>query len=310
MRSNGDYADLKGPAFVLSGDRIGSSTYNQNLGGFYWSSTAYYAGGAYSLYLVSSSSVNPASNEFRKYYGFTVRCVADDPPLEGITTMQEMTPGIVAATTTGASNTLTDTRDNSTYTVKKLKDGKIWMTQNLRLAGPKTLTAADSNVISDFNLLAPTSSGTAWCKTNDSGCDDQSMSIDSGNTDYGFYYNWYTATAGNGKFSTSSGGVSYDICPKGWRLPTGNSYGDFNTLYASYGSTPANIQAGTDPNFVLSGYRYGGSTSNQGSSGSYWSSTARTSSYTYDLYLESSDVNPADYSYKYFGFSVRCIAKY
>ena len=66
------------------------------------------------------------------------------------------------------------------------------------------------------------------------------------------------------------------------------------------------------PGFVLSGYRYGSSTGYQGSRGYYWSSAAYSSifnDYAYSLYLSSSSVVPADYNNKYYGFSVRCVAK-
>ena len=60
--------------FVLSGYRYGSSTYGQGSGGFYWSSTAYNSGYAYYLSL-GSSSVSPQNNYY-KYGGLAVRCVA------------------------------------------------------------------------------------------------------------------------------------------------------------------------------------------------------------------------------------------
>lgn len=49
--------------------------------------------------------------------------------------MQDMTSEIcnnVTVPSEQSTATLVDTRDNNTYTVAKLKDGKCWMTQNLR----------------------------------------------------------------------------------------------------------------------------------------------------------------------------------
>ena len=63
------------------------------------------------------------------------------------------------------------------------------------------------------------------------------------------------------------------------------------------------------PAFVLSGGRYGSSTNDQGSSGYYWSSTANTNNFAYNLTLNSSNVRPADVGSKYRGFSVRCVAQ-
>jgi hypothetical protein len=107
-----------------------------------------------------------------------------------ISTMQEMTPAVCAATMTPlntarevtyvATNdntkiprtTLTDTRDNKTYLVSKFADGSCWMSQSLELelSTNTTLTSADtdlnsksswtpnkstSNDIADFNAPDP-----------------------------------------------------------------------------------------------------------------------------------------------------------
>ena len=63
------------------------------------------------------------------------------------------------------------------------------------------------------------------------------------------------------------------------------------------------------PGFVLSGYRSDSRTNYQGSDGYYWSSTAYDTRYAYLLYLGSSNVYPALNLNKYYGFSVRCVAK-
>ena len=169
------------------------------------------------------------------------------------------------------------------------------MTENLRLTGSKTLTSSDSNVSSDFSLPAANTSFTTSCSNT-------AYNMSSGNTTYGNYYNWYAATAGTGTCSMSSGNATASICPKGWRLPTNS---EFQTLYNNYSSSSA--MQGT-PAFVLSGYRNGSSTYNQGSYGFYWSSTAYSSASAYSLYLYSSSVSPQDYNNKYYGFTVRCVA--
>ena len=63
------------------------------------------------------------------------------------------------------------------------------------------------------------------------------------------------------------------------------------------------------PGFVLSGSRYGSSTHAQGSYGYYLSSTASNANGAYYLDLNSSNVLPAHNNYKYYGFTVRCVAK-
>ena len=100
------------------------------------------------------------------------------------------------------------------------------MTQNLRLTGSRKLTSADSNVSSDWTLPAANSSFPTPCM-------DAAYSMNSGNASYGYYYNWYAATAGTGTCSMSSGNATASICPKGWRLPTGGSSGGLTVRYVA-----------------------------------------------------------------------------
>ena len=180
------------------------------------------------------------------------------------------------------------------------------MVENLRLQD-KTISAADSNLPSGKTVAVPASSTDLWCTTNSAACDDQLMTLDSGSTSYGNYYNWYTATATYGTYSISSGNISYSICPKGWRLPTGGSGGEFQTLYNQY---PSSASILTIPSaFTLSGARSGGTTSDQNDRGYYWSSVAYDSNGAYRLYLNSSNVYPATNNSKYVGLAVRCVAQ-
>ena len=198
-------------------------------------------------------------------------------------------------TNVGDSIELEDERDGNTYTVKKLADGNVWMTENLRIAN-KTITSSDSNVSSDFTIPASSVSGFNAYDTNNAYVD----------STYGGYYTFYTATAGTGGSSLTSGNASSDICPKGWRLPTGGSSGEFQTLYNNYNSSA--LMQGI-PNLSLSGYVINGSVSNQGSGGYYWSSTVDNANIAYNLYLGSSNVNPANNNNKNNGNSVRCVAQ-
>ena len=156
---------------------------------------------------------------------------------------------------------------------------------------------------------------------------------------YGNYYNWYSATAGRGtySFSTNNNSVAGDLCPAGWHLPKGgNKSNEANNEFWSLvvtgingGTNPANYESSTQPyytgtpegteasnklraypnNFVYSGSVVGGSVSNRGSIGYFWSSTALSSRNAYNLYLYSSDVYPGTGNVtKYTGRSVRCVA--
>ena len=210
----------------------------------------------------------------------------------------------------GTSATLKDIRDNNTYTVKKLADGRCWMTQNLRLTGrAAAFTPNDTQVDTNFTMTTSASNTGTWCTDNVSTCIDKFQYIDTGNT-YGILYNWYTATAGSGKYETSSPGVNvdYSICPRGWRLPTSGSSGHWQGLYDQYSSATEMLNV-NGPAIILAGYRGGSSTYNQGSSGYYWSSRVYGFNDAYSLSLDSLSVYPVRGNRKNFGFSVRCLAQ-
>ena len=261
--------------------------------------------------------------------GGTLVLVGINKTLSQITKMQEMGPGICNASAIEESATLTDIRDNNTYTVKKLKDGRCWMTQNLNLQGPITLTSGDSNVSSNWVLPSTTTSAWAsgstvtvdpnggssntltdkWCDLDESQqCEDQIVNMYSGNASYGAYYTWRAATAGTGTYSTGSGeNASSSICPKGWRLPTGGDE-EFQTLYTQYPSA-TDMRSATGPNFVLSGFRKGGSLINQGTCGYFWSNKATGRGSVSNPAIWSSSVSLGNTGNKFVGASIRCIAQ-
>ena len=149
---------------------------------------------------------------------------------------------------------------------------------------------------------------------------------------YGNYYNWYSATAGNGTYSKSSGNVTGDLCPTGWHLPYGGSgtgtgggktsggFAYLDTLltgpdgsYGTGGNQSTSIASQrwrTFPNnFVYSGYTTSSTGTNRGSSGFYYSSTACYNAYAYYLEFYASSVKPGTtYDTKSAGYSIRCVA--
>ena len=217
--------------------------------------------------------------------------------LLGISYMQDMTSSVCSATSVGTTKTLTDRRDSNTYTVAKLKDGKCWMTQNLRIIN-RTLNSTYTDMTSgSFTVPASSTSGFSSYNTNNAYL----------NSTYGGYYTFYTATLGWGTSSVTSGNSSQSICPKNWRLPTGGSSGEFKTLYSNYNSSA--LMRGSPVNFSIAGSVYDGTAYDQGSYGYYWSSTVYAADYAYYLFLNSSTVDPAHRLNKYYGFSVRCVAR-
>ena len=123
----------------------------------------------------------------------------------------------------------------------------------------------------------------------------------------GNFYQWNAATAGTGGTIDNFAKATDSICPKGWRLPTSRSGGEFDTLVGDLDSTTI-TQA--PYYFHPSGNVYSGSLRLAGYKGDYWSSTAYSSaSYAYYLSFRSGDVRPSDYNYRYVGRSVRCLAR-
>jgi uncharacterized protein (TIGR02145 family) len=235
--------------------------------------------------------------------------------------MQDINSTIINNTPEGASATLTDSRDNKTYTVKKLADGNIWMTQNLRLIN-KTITSEDSNITaSSFTVPA---SSTGWGRDSDGNSATSTKTYDTGNTSYGVLYNYATASAGTSWYGggITSGNLSQDICPKGWRLPTGNSSGEFVALDKAYGGTGVNRSnantysnfTGSDMSFTFPGIYRSGSHIGAGTEGFYWSSSQSNSNVAYHLHIDSPNVTVSPHydwhSYtKYQGYSIRCATK-
>ncbi len=189
-----------------------------------------------------------------------------------------------------------------------------------------------------YNTLSPTSSvaynaDTApdgWCITDSAACDNQSrlrtdntanratytqndtMSTSANLYSYGNYYNWYSATAGRGTYSTGSGFTTAgDLCPAGWHVPTGTGSGEYGLLSNSLGGRQINGSAfqmtnNSNPtgiimsarlrhypnNTVYSGTVYNDSIESRGSGFYYWTSTtlSSTPSWVYTLFYKSSSI--------------------
>ena len=267
----------------------------------------------------------------------------------------------------GAITALKDSRDNDVYAVARLADGKCWMIENLRLDSTPELSPTNTNnpslpltnnTGSTSNYLSATvdPTQTAWCTASSSACVNQSMlatnntvfftnntssnySATSNVYGYGNYYNWYSATAGYGKYNTynTGGNTPGDICPTGWHLPKGGNKNieSNNEIWPLFvtgingGVKPANYDNSVNPyytgnlegvnmskavrsypnNFVYSGLLSGSSIGNRNSYGYYWGATGSDYIRAYGIQLGNNEVYPAtDGSNKYIGFSARCVA--
>ncbi|MBQ8156321.1 hypothetical protein IJ101_00855 [Candidatus Saccharibacteria bacterium] len=250
------------------------------------------------------------------------------------------------STCTTTATEVQDRRDGNVYKIQRLADGKCWMLDNLRLdptqvdlatlqgntnasnqtldyfksdeggrsAGNNYATAGIGNLTEGNSYSVPRINA----KYKETVHSDSSLNYGNGSHKYGVYYNFCAATAGsycygNGTSAgTSVGDAGEDICPAGWRMPTGGAItvttdgkGEYQALYAAYSSNATGFRNALST--PLSGRFYNGSAADQGSFGFFWSSTRRGDGPMYYLRVDSSVVTPQIYSARYAGFSVRCL---
>ena len=255
-----------------------------------YTSTTNSANDTYTLTLGAKVDTNIPSGTYTNT--LTIAVVAEPPAvadITGLTYMQEMTPEICEATTVGATATLTDKRDNNTYTVAKLPDGACWMTQNLRLAGGATIDGMDSNVTFTYTLPADsTASGTFYNN-------DGSVHY-SGNVKYGSYYDFCAASAGTRcGYSSSVASVDsiHDICPNGWKLPSLDQFNGITNQKDLFLPT-------------LSGGYNGNSLGDVNTYGYWWSSTADHLVGEYYMVYDGGILSTRNMDRR-LGFSVRCV---
>ena len=255
--------------------------------------------------------------------------------IQSITTAQCQALPIYDSTNSEAIRTVVDTRggQTQTYEIAKLADNNCWMLTNLKLGGSSsiTLTPADSDVTTNWTLPALTTSGSSY--------DDPRVygpvagDTGSGETNYGYLYNWSAVTAGESRTShdKTAGDASNSICPAGWRLPRSGyadtsswpfqgpfATNDFANLDKAFGGTgtvayngEANIAKWqyTGPfKSVFSGI-WSGEFYDQSSYGYLWSSSASpdTSNFAFIAGFGPGYVGPGDGLDRDYGFGVRCL---
>ena len=193
-------------------------------------------------------------------------------------------------TNTGDSINLIDERDNNVYTVVKLRDGKCWMADSLRIID-KDLDSLLSDISINSSFTIPESSSQGFTPTEDK------VGALLGN-DIG-YYNWYAATAGSGLNVANSGKTLISICPKGWRLPNIVEF--------------TNSQTGFYDLQDRTGFLLNGSASlsvrDADHDGWYWADSAKTSQYAYAMHLVNRGIEISSNYRNIRGANVRCIAE-
>ena len=198
-----------------------------------------------------------------------------------------------------------DSRDEQAYTIQRLPDDNCWMTQNLRYQGDivgstSTTTSwimksATSNISADTTMtMTDLTAGNSYddaryhVATSDQVPSGASYTAE----DIGVWYNYAAASAMTITGDSNTNAQVYDICPKGWRLPT-NSEQSSITSYASAYSPVA-------------GGRYNNGTLDNTGNGNWWSSTSSSAADRYSLYWNGSNLNTNGVS-RDGGRYVRCI---
>ena len=307
---------------VYAGEYYGTALQQGGFHGLYWSSTAN-GEKAYSFYsqmyreAYASVGHNYSVSENYKRWGYQVRCISK------VKFIQDYDQNELSATLPNVGDTidLYDKRDLSKYTIGKLADGKYWFLDNLRLdltntATKNRLSSANTNASDaalnylvngggDVNDQYAVSAVTGW-----SGDNYMDPKIDTSKKDEaGIFYNFCAASAGSYcyKDGTFDGATApdalEDICPKGWRLPTGGASGELQKVYSAYGNNSSYLNA---LNISATGF-YNTSIYNPTTINYIWSSTGKQGNLTHASKLDGSTVDPQSSYYRRYGLSVRCV---
>lgn len=315
-----------GAAFTRSGG-LGVSNYYYNTSNTAWGSTMASTGNQYASGLdigsANTGTLSATTGHGRNGVG-TLRCVLKSITINNLTFLQDFKDlsdaeknSVLQSMSYGVNYTLIDNRDNKSYKVAKLQDNNIWMAENLDL-GRTTLSTNLTNDNTNISSTVTASTFNGWKKTSAAGTYTAGEFINVSGTDstsgtaYGTLYNFYAASGGTVSGTSYSISSMYDICPAGWRLPSGGKYGEFPVLNVYYNSsslmrTPITSSGAA---FNLAGYFYNSTPTSQGGSGYFWTSTRYSNTNMYNLNLNSSSVYPSSVTgYRNYGHAIRCIVK-
>ena len=310
---------------TLVGIQSHGTRYEPGNRGDYWMSSAMSDGPAARYMYVDGNIINMETINYR-FYGNSIRCVSRQT-ISDLTYMQDFASlsstdktDVINSMLPETTYTLKDKRDNQDYTIAKLKDGKVWMTKNLNLAGGTALYSDTSDVPSGY----PSSASTPYYRLPESSTHSSAMAnratiynsnSNDCNSDIGCYsfYSYAAATIESGTYITEDNeDAPYSICPAGWRLPTSRTAesnyqteSDYYKLAKAYlgasmngtaisGSSSFydNLGPDTVANFQTSGLIPYNFTKVDHTNGFYWSSTRMAAtSPDYSLFMIFSKTN-------------------
>ena len=210
-----------------------------------------------------------------------------------------------------------DARDNKTYWVQKLSDGKCWMLTNLAYTGGGTNTYSDTKTLTDGTGIASTYTAPRYyvlpSGTNVTSEPTAPSTSTDGTGQYGYLYNWCGAMGGQTTAAcTSSATPTPDtantICPAGWRLPTGGTSSEFANLNTALNAGSTSNDSGLLANWLGQRAGYWASVFSAQTYGYYWSSTQTGASAVSLFRFENTGVTLGSSNIKTGGLAVRCIA--
>lgn len=209
-----------------------------------------------------------------------------------------------------------DARDNHTYWVQKLADNKCWMLTNLGYAGGGTNTYSDVKTLTNGTGTPTSATVPSYyvvpSTTNFTTEPTAPSTSTTGTGQYGYLYNWCGAMGGQATAACNGGATplvnaTINVCPAGWRLPTGNG-GEFAALNTAVNSGSTANDTGLRNTWLHQrGGDWSTSFSQQNNWGDYWTSTQSSSSLAYFFRASGSTVT-SNHTSTYLGIAVRCIA--
>ena len=182
-------------------------------------------------------------------------------------------------------------------------------------------TNIDTNVLHDHSYFGNGCSN-GWDNGSKTPCSKRTvMTFDNENLNNGVYYNYQAATSGTGgAITTDNTNAPNTFCPLGWQLPYGGTGGDYYdksrswryllTRYSiSNDSTGANKLRSYPFSIILSGtFHWNTGRLHLMDNELYlWSTTVKSSSHAFDLFMYASGMNQDSNVSKTGGFTVRCV---
>ena len=211
-----------------------------------------------------------------------------------------------------------DTRDNQEYLVQRLADGKCWMIDDLRLGSvalSESLSSENTNISEESTFVLPSSSAlnndyaTPQINADNAGQNINSFGNTSGKA--GVYYNFCAASAGTVCSKNTPDPATEDVCPAGWRLPTGGLDGEQKALFDLVGGTAQLAQPALSLTF--SGwydYHNGGTVKEFETASWLWSSTPKNvTDKTFEGFIGRTKNHFDQGAFENYGLGIRCVMK-